>query len=179
MIQKKPPKANNLVLHIAAHRPRVGIRSAGRENEGATHGEGEREKAHEAIVQMSHAHRVAERLADHEHSPLYAWRVRGKDALLEGRKAVHDREKSLARPVWLGHTAGLAEGALRASEDRWELRLRRHMASAHIRHMPAGRELRQLLRHDSAGGGTLRTNAHASLKISEKTHTYPERAVSR
>ena len=119
MIQKKPPKANNLVLHTAAHHPRVGIRSAGGENEGATHGKGEREKAHEAIVQMSHAHRVAERLADHEHTPLNTWRVRGKDALLEGREAVHDREKSLARPVWLGHTAGLAEGALRASEDRY------------------------------------------------------------
>ena len=94
---------------------------------------------------------------------------------------MHDRKKSLARPVWLGHTAGLAEGALRASEDRWELRLRRHMASAHVRGSigrRAGAPL-QLLRQDSAGGGTLRTNAHASLKISEKTHTYPERAVSR
>ena len=37
------------------------------------------------------------------------------------REAVDDLEERLAAPVGLSHTAGLAKGALRASEDRREL----------------------------------------------------------
>ena len=110
-------RLNNLVFHMASHGPRVGLRSAGGEDEGAARGEGEREEAHEAVVQVPHADRVAERLADHEHAPLAARRVRGKDASLEGREAVDDLEERLAASIGLGHTAGLAKGALCASED--------------------------------------------------------------